>query len=191
MPLECCSLCDHRPLKRGRWEAWTLQGPHRCACLCARSGVRIQPRVAPPPAPSSAEPEGFKRAACPRPAICGPGGQGPPTGPGLIMPSVLQVAELAHAASARRPMGVLHLLLPPVSRQLGTRRRTPARLRLGPAQPVSQFPLDIRVAGPGPRGAAREGGGSWERGAGRRPGSGVGPTRKRGGAGTRSRGNGG
>ena len=172
MPLECCSLCDHWPLKRGRWEAWTLQGPHRCACLCARSGVRIQPRVAPPPAPSSAEPEGFKRAACPRPAICGPGGQGPPTGPGSSMHSVLQVAGLAHAARTHRPKGVHHLLVLPVSRQLGTRHWTLARLRLGPAQPVSQFQLDIRVA------RHLGGGGSWEQGTGRRHGSGSEPGRR-------------
>ena len=51
------------------------------------------------------------------------------------MPSVLQVAAgLAHAARTRRPKGVHHLLLLPVRaglRQLGTRHRRPAWLRLG------------------------------------------------------------
>ena len=75
------------------------------------------------------------------------------------MPSMLQVAGVAHAARSRRSKGVLPLLLLPVSRQLGTSHWTPARLRLGPAQPVSQSQPDIRVAGPGvwPGGAAAAG----------------------------------
>ena len=71
------------------------------------------------------------------------------TSSGLFIPRVLQVAGLAHAARRRRPKGIHPLLLLPVSRQLGTRHWTPARLRLGPAQPVSLSQLDIRVTGPG------------------------------------------
>ena len=88
------------------------------------------------------------------------------------MPSVLQVSGLAHAARTHRPKGVHHLLVLPVSRQLGTRHWTLARLRLGPAQPVSQFQLDIRVA------RHLGGGGSWEQGTGRRQGSGSEPGRR-------------
>ena len=72
----------------------------------------------------------------PRPGDLRPWGQGAPagpTGPGLIIHSVLQVTGLEHAARTRRPMGVHPLLLLLFLRQLGTRHRTPAWLRLGPA----------------------------------------------------------
>ena len=64
-------------------------------------------------------------------------------------------------------MGDHPLLGLTVSLQLGTRHRTPAWLRLGPAKPVTLSPLDIRVARAW---SAARGGGSCERDTGSWPG---------------------
>ena len=108
--------------------------------------------------PGSAEVStGRRRAACPRPAISGPGTEGALTGPGLTIHSILQIKGLKHAARTRRLRGVYPPLLLPVSLQLGSRHRTPAA-GSGSGQ-LSRSPslkLDLRVArlGVRPGGAA-------------------------------------
>ena len=79
---------------------------------------------------------GAATVGLPPPGDLRPWGQGAaPTGPGLIIHSVtvLQVAGLEHAVRVLCTKNVHPLLLLPVSRQLGTRHRTPAWLWLGPA----------------------------------------------------------